>query len=38
VSKIDPAKKEVVGTIEVGGAPSGIAVADGFVWVTVQAP
>ena len=38
VSQIDPAANEVVRTTEVGGAPAGIAVADGFVWVTVQAP
>jgi hypothetical protein len=28
----------VVSTIEVGNAPSGVAAAGGFVWVTVQAP
>jgi len=27
-----------VKTIEVGNAPAGIVVADGLVWVTVQAP
>ena len=38
VSRIDPATNEVVATIEVGNAPAGIAVGDGFVWVAVQAP
>jgi YVTN family beta-propeller protein len=38
VSHIDPNTNEVVATIEIGNAPSGIAAADGFLWVTVQAP
>jgi len=38
VSRIDPAKAEVIRTIEVGGAPAGVAVANGLVWVTVQEP
>ena len=38
VSRIDPRKNEVVETIEVGNAPSGLAFADGRVWLTVQAP
>ena len=38
MSRIDPGTNEVVATIDVGNAPSGIAFADGFVWVTVQAP
>ena len=38
VSRIDPATSEVVATIEIGAAPSGIAVGDGAVWVTAQAP
>jgi YVTN family beta-propeller protein len=38
VSRIDPATNEVVKTIEVGGAPSGIVVAGGVVWVAIQAP
>lgn len=38
VSRIDPATNEVVATIEIGNAPSGIAAADGLLWVTVQAP
>jgi YVTN family beta-propeller protein len=36
VSRIDPETFEVE-TIEVGNAPSGIAVLDGRVWVSVQA-
>jgi YVTN family beta-propeller protein len=38
VSRIDPGAREVVKTIEIGNAPSGILVLDGFVWVAVQAP
>jgi YVTN family beta-propeller protein len=38
VSRIDPQRNEVVETIEVGNAPSGLAFADGRVWLTVQAP
>ncbi len=38
VSRIDPGTRTVVETIEVGNRPSGIVVADGLVWVTVQAP
>ena len=38
VSRIDPQANEVVETIEVGNAPSGLAFADGRVWLTVQAP
>lgn len=40
VSRIDPATHppRVVRTITVGNLPAGIVVADGFVWVTVQAP
>jgi YVTN family beta-propeller protein len=38
VSRIDPATRKVVETIDVGNAPSGIVVADGLIWVTVQAP
>jgi len=38
VSRIDPAKREVVETIHLGNAPSGIAVGGGAVWVSVQAP
>jgi YVTN family beta-propeller protein len=38
VSRIDPNRNEVVATIEIDNAPSGIAAADGFLWVTVQAP
>jgi YVTN family beta-propeller protein len=38
VARIDPATNDVVETIPVGNAPVGIAVVDGEVWVTVQAP
>ena len=38
VSRIDPAINEVVATIDVGNAPSGVVFADGLVWTTVQAP
>ncbi|CAN5280340.1 hypothetical protein BH09ACT13_BH09ACT13_00490 [soil metagenome] len=38
ISRIDTATNEVVATIEIGNVPSGIAVVDGFVWVTVQEP
>ena len=38
VSRVDPATRKVVATIDVGQAPSGIAVANGLVWTTVQAP
>ena len=38
VSRIDPAKGAVVTTIDVGGAPAGVAAANGLVWVTVQEP
>jgi peptide/nickel transport system substrate-binding protein len=37
VSRIDPGAGEVVGTIHLGGAPTGIAVAEGKVWVSVRA-
>ena len=38
VSRIDPATNEVEREIELGNAPAGIVYADGFLWVTVQAP
>jgi YVTN family beta-propeller protein len=38
VSRVDPETNEVVATIDVGNAPSGLAFADGLVWLTVQAP
>lgn len=38
VSRIDPRTNAVVETIEVGNAPSGLALAAGLLWVTVQAP
>jgi YVTN family beta-propeller protein len=37
VSRVDPETRAVVQTIEVGNRPAGIVVADGLVWVTVQA-
>ena len=38
MSRIDPATNEVVETIEIGNAPYGVVVGEGFVWVAVQAP
>jgi DNA-binding SARP family transcriptional activator/DNA-binding beta-propeller fold protein YncE len=38
VTRIDPRTNEVVGRLEIGNAPAGIIAADGFIWVTVQAP
>jgi len=38
VSRIDPATNDLVETIALHNAPAGIAVADGLVWVTAQAP
>ena len=38
VSRIDPVRNEVVETIEVGNAPSGIVFGGDAVWVAVQAP
>ncbi len=38
VSRIDIATNEVVTTIEIGNPPIGLAVSDGVLWVTVQAP
>jgi YVTN family beta-propeller protein len=38
VSRIDSETNDVVATIETGNAPSGLAFADGHLWVTVQAP
>jgi YVTN family beta-propeller protein len=35
VSRIDPASNRVVGTIELGYHPGGLAVGDGFAWVGV---
>ena len=37
ISRIDPATNDVTDVIPVGGAPSGVAVWDDEVWVTVQA-
>ena len=38
VSRIDPSTNDVVATIETGNAPSGITVAEDFVWVAVRSP
>jgi class 3 adenylate cyclase/DNA-binding beta-propeller fold protein YncE len=38
ISRIDLESNEVVRTIEIGNSPSGIMSAEGFLWVTVQAP
>ena len=38
VSRIDPETDEVEETIELGNPAAGIAVSDGSVWVSVQAP
>jgi YVTN family beta-propeller protein len=38
VSRIDPATNEEAERIDVGSAPAGIAVGEGYVWVTAQAP
>jgi DNA-binding SARP family transcriptional activator/DNA-binding beta-propeller fold protein YncE len=37
ISRIDLTKQRVVRTIDVGNAPGGIAYANGFLWVAVQA-
>lgn len=38
ISRIDPATNQVVRTIEVENAPTGIAVVEGLVWFGVEAP
>jgi streptogramin lyase len=38
LSRIDPTTNEVRETIDIGNVPAGIAAADGFLWVTAQAP
>ena len=38
ISRIDPATNEVGDTIELGAAPAGLVVANGLLWVSVQAP
>jgi YVTN family beta-propeller protein len=38
ISRIDPATDDVIETIPVGNAASGVAVGAGLVWVAVQAP
>ena len=38
ISRIDTAKNEVVETIPVGNPLGGMAVSEGFAWVSVQAP
>jgi YVTN family beta-propeller protein len=37
VARLDPKTRKVVQTIEVGGHPRGVAVADGSVWVVSRA-
>jgi YVTN family beta-propeller protein len=37
VKRIDPRSGQVKATIHVGNSPSGIAVAEGLVWVSVDA-
>ena len=36
VSRIDPVSNELVGTTDVGNAPSGVVFAGGLVWVAVR--
>jgi YVTN family beta-propeller protein len=38
LARIDPATNEVIHTIEIGNAPAGVSLADGLVWVAIQAP
>jgi YVTN family beta-propeller protein len=38
LSRVNPSTREVAKTIELGAVPAGIAVADGSIWVAVQAP
>ena len=38
VWRIDSTTNEVDRKIDVGNAPAGVVVADGVVWVAVQAP
>jgi YVTN family beta-propeller protein len=38
LTRIDPETNEIERTIEIGNAPSGLLLADGYLWVTVQAP
>ena len=38
ISRLDPTRREVVETIELGAAPAGIVVADELVWVAAQTP
>jgi YVTN family beta-propeller protein len=38
LSFIDPETNEVERTVEVGNAPSGLVLADGLLWVSVQSP
>jgi len=35
VVRVDPKKNREVARIPVGGRPRGIAVGDGFVWISV---
>jgi YVTN family beta-propeller protein len=36
VTRIDPSMNKVVATIRIGNVPTGVAVAYGRVWVTIQ--
>jgi YVTN family beta-propeller protein len=38
LSRIDPETNEEEGTVSIGNVPAGIALAEGLLWVTVQAP
>jgi YVTN family beta-propeller protein len=38
LSHIDPETDQVEDTVELGNEPSGIVLAEGLIWVTVQAP
>jgi YVTN family beta-propeller protein len=38
LSRIDPETNEVDRTVSIGQAPAGIVLAEGLLWVTVQAP
>ena len=37
LSRLDPSTRRVVATIDVGGAPRGVAAGDGAIWVTAHA-
>jgi YVTN family beta-propeller protein len=38
ISRIDPSTNEVVRTVAVANAPSGLALSDGYLWVATEAP